>query len=359
MKENKRVLLGMSGGTDSSVSAMLLKKQGFEVVGATLQLWNAGEGSSQHIEDARALANRLGIKHHILEVTEDFNKNVISYFVDEYLSGRTPAPCTQCNAHIKWQSLLDAANAHNCYWIATGHYVRKQQIGSHFYWQRGKDPLKDQSYYLWRVGQEILSRALLPLGEFTKAEVRQMAIEMGFPALATKKESMGVCFLHGKHYTNVLNAHAPQRMEKIAEGEILDQSGQIVGKHQGFPFYTLGQKKGFTAKAEKGDCVVKIDHQQNRLILGKPQDLFYSKLIAKQSQIIDEQDFFSRTDIQTVIRGVGINPQGYCRIEKRGDHLEILLSEDAWAPCQGQPLVFYAGDRVLGGAILESYSQST
>ena len=357
MKENKRVLLGMSGGTDSSVSAMLLIQQGYEVVGATLQLWDEGEGSHQHILDAKALAKRLGIRHQIVEVSSAFHEKVVSYFVGEYLSGRTPAPCTQCNAHIKWQALLDAANQFDCYWIATGHYVRKDQDGDRFYWRRGADPLKDQSYYLWRVGPEILSRAMLPLGDFTKTEVRQKAISFGFPAIASKKESMGVCFLHGRHYADVLKENAPVEMAQIGQGMVVDKAGITIGSHQGFPYYTLGQKRGFTATAEKGDCVVRIDSRMNQLVLGRPEDLFYKRLIVSQYQLVDEADFFNRTDIVTVIRGVGLNPAGFCQVSKLdGGLLEIQLSEPAWAPCQGQPLAFYAGDKLLGGAVIEHFS---
>ena len=356
MEENKRVLLGMSGGTDSSVSAMLLIQQGYEVIGATLQLWNDGEGSHQHILDAKALAKRLGIRHQVVEVSSAFHEKVVSYFVNEYLDGRTPAPCTQCNAHIKWKALQETADRFGCYWIATGHYVRKHQEDGRFYWQRGIDPLKDQSYYLWRVGQAILSRALLPLGAFTKSEVRQKAVDFGFPAIASKKESMGVCFLHGRHYADVLKEHAPEKMQQIGSGEVLDGTGQRVGSHLGFPHYTLGQKRGFTAAAEKGDCVIRIDSQRNQLVLGRPEDLFYQRLVVGQYQLVDEDDFFSRRDVVTVIRGVGLNPKGYCGISKRADGLlEVQLAEPAWAPCQGQPLAFYAGDKLLGGAVIERF----
>lgn len=255
MSKRGRVLVAMSGGVDSSVAAVMLHEQGYEVIGLTMKTWDyaSAGGSSKEtgccsldsINDARALAVGYGFPHYILDIREEFTGLVIDNFVDEYIAGRTPNPCVLCNTHIKWEALLKRANHLDCEFIATGHYanIRLQDNGRYVV-SKGKDENKDQSYVLWGVSQENLARTRFPLGNFSKTEIRQMANEMGQHELANKSESYEICFVPNNDYRSFLRHRVEDLDERVGPGNFIYADGTIVGKHEGYPYYTIGQRKG-------------------------------------------------------------------------------------------------------------------
>ena len=247
--------MAMSGGIGSSVSAVLLHERGYEVVGITMKTWDyVSSGSSKKetgccsldsINDARSIAVSMGFPHYILDIREEFGQHVIDNFVDEYLAGRTPNPCVRCNTHIKWEALLKRADMLDCEFIATGHYakVRRHDNGRYVV-SKGLDAWKDQSYVLWGVKQECLSRTLFPVGGFEKPAIRRMAAEMGFHELANKPESYEICFIPDNDYRSFLKRRVEGIEEKLAGGKFINRKGEVLGQHKGYPFYTIGQRKG-------------------------------------------------------------------------------------------------------------------
>ena len=246
MSKLGRVLVAMSGGVDSSVAAVMLHEQGYEVIGITMKTWDyASSGSSSKetgccsldsINDARALAVSYGFPHYILDIREEFGNFVIDNFVEEYLAGRTPNPCVLCNTHIKWEALIKRANHLDCEFIATGHYANIREENNRKIISKGKDESKDQSYVLWGVSQANLSRTMLPLGKFHKSEIKQMAIDMGQVALAAKSESYEICFVPDNDYRAFLNNKVPGLAQQVAGGNFVLQDGTVLGQHKGYPF---------------------------------------------------------------------------------------------------------------------------
>ena len=237
----RRVLVGMSGGIDSSAVCMLLQEQGYEVVGVTLRMWdlskhfpNSEQTEPIHVVEARTLAEKLGIEHHSMDVRLDFRQTVIQDFIEEYMQGRTPNPCVMCNLCFKWRYLLEAADRYECKWVATGHYARIGRENDMFYLLKGIDPLKDQSYFLWRLGQEELSRTLFPLGEMKKEDIKKYVLSKGFKEKVEKKESMEVCFIEDD-YREFLKQEVPELPEKVGGGFFVDKEGRKIGRHKGIP----------------------------------------------------------------------------------------------------------------------------
>lgn len=333
------VVLGFSGGMDSATAVGLLQSAGLDVVALTLDTI----GDKQMLQHARSRAEELGVLHIIKGVQEDFNSSIIHYFADSYLKGRTPAPCTICNMAIKWKYLLSEADRMEAEYIATGHYFNIEQYNGHYYVARAKDERKDQSYYLWGLSQEVLARAITPMGDVIKEEVKR-----GF---ADKRESMGLCFLAGKSYRDFMAVNYPAAM---SVGDIVDMNGEVVGRHDGVAFYTIGQKRGLNIS--KNGCIVAIDAERNRLVVGEDKNLYYATLEVEDCNIVDEEEFMQSNDIRVVVRGIGRNPDGFMR---RAERIEggyrIGLDDPAWAPAVGQPVVFYRQNRVIGGGILERY----
>lgn len=240
MKENNKVLLGMSGGTDSSVAALLLQDAGYEVTGITFRFYEK-DGNTEYLDDARDLCRTLGIPHLIYDARKMFQEKIIRYFIQEYMAGRTPVPCTLCNNHLKWPLLQQVADEKGIYHLATGHYVNKQKIDGYWYITCGNDADKDQSFFLWGLPQSILERMCLPMGGLTKTRVREIAAARGFLKAAKKRDSLGVCFCP-MDYRTFLKAHVPEG--EIIPGNFYDEQGQKIGKHEGYPFYTIGQRRG-------------------------------------------------------------------------------------------------------------------
>ena len=335
----KRVLLGFSGGIDSSHAAELLRAGGYEVTALYMDMY----GDGAQLEKAQDRAREMGLPLRTVDLRERFRRDVVDYFIDEYLCGRTPAPCTVCNRDIKWAVLRETALREGYGHIATGHYFNVEEYGGRLYVSAAADKLKDQSYYLWALDRQTLSMALTPMGGQIKEDVKR---SLGNPG--RQKESMGVCFLCGKNYAEFLLAECGDR---IREGEITDREGRVIGRHEGVPYYTIGQKRGLPP----GCCVTGIDPGANRVIAGTDADLYHTNLIISGCHIVDMDETLSAEDITVKIRGIGRNPEGACRIYRHEKGLRIVLSDPAWAAAKGQPVVFYRQRRVIGGGFLEEY----
>ena len=337
---SKSVVLGFSGGIDSMTAAQLLKRDGYNVRAVTLDT----VGDTTLVETAALRARELGIDFNVVDVRSDFSKYIIDYFTQSYRLGRTPAPCTVCNPLIKWHHLAKCADEIGADYVATGHYFKVVHYNNHYYVARAADSAKDQSYYLWGLGQSLLSRILTPMCDIIKSDVKQN--------FSDKRESMGLCFLQGRSYRDFL-------VEKCGDvvrcGDIVDTEGRKVGRHDGVAFYTIGQKRGLDLELS-GVAVVGINAERNELIVGPQEMLFHETLEIGGCNIVDEDELLSANDISVVIRGIGRNPSGFARsIERTKSGYKISLSDPAWAPAVGQPLVFYRQNRVIGGGIVESF----
>jgi tRNA-specific 2-thiouridylase len=359
MTAKKRVVLGMSGGTDSSATAMMLCNQGYQVIGVSLWFYasnnslNSNDPLPDFILDAQKLAKELQIEHHVIDARVEFRETIIQFFLDEYLAGRTPSPCIQCNPKLKWKLLLEKADELKCEYIATGHYIRILKEANGYYIHKGKDAVKDQSYFLWNLGQDILSRTLTPLGEYTKTEVREIAEYFGFKEVARKKESMGICFMDRMDYRDFLLEMIPDLNEKVGRGKVLDNKGNFLGWHDGYPYYTIGQKRGLELEKKSGLMVSRIDADSNTLILEQKDELNRMKIKVSNyyfNRIEDSQ----LPKIRTIVRGLGRNPQKYSQVHIISDtELEVVLEDAAWAIAPGQPVAFYIDDKLIGGGFAE------
>ncbi len=335
----EKVILGFSGGIDSVTAARFLSERGFGVTALTLDT----TGDAELVERARIMASEVGAEHVAADVRQSFSEAIIDYFVDSYVSGRTPSPCVRCNPLIKWRYLIEEADRRGVRFVATGHYFNIVEHNGRFYAARADDRTKDQSYYLWGLSQSVLSRALTPMGHVIKSEIKAR--------FADKRESMGLCFLNGCGCREFIERHYPAALHR---GDIVDTQGRTVGRHDGIAFYTIGQKRGLDGVV--GRPVVAIDVERNRLIVGEDSDLYHRTLEIGECNIVDEEEFLTASDIKVAIRGVGRNPEGYMLgAERIAGGYRIRLDGAAWAPAAGQPVVFYRGDRVIGGGIMERY----
>ena len=337
---SERVVLGFSGGIDSMTAAQLLKRDGYNVLATTLDT----VGDSALLQTASARACELGLEFDVVDVREEFSNYIIDYFTQSYRQGRTPAPCTMCNPLIKWRNLQKRADEVGARYVATGHYFKIEKYNNRYYVARAADSSKDQSYYLWGLGQELLSRVLTPMSDMIKSDVKRN--------FADKRESMGLCFLQGRTYRDFLAEHCS---DVVRRGEIVDLAGRVVGSHDGVAFYTIGQKRGLDVELS-GVAVVGIDAECNRLIVGPQSALLHETLEIGGCNVVDEEELLAADDISVVIRGIGRNPDGFARsIVRTKSGYKISLSDPAWAPAIGQPLVFYRQNRVIGGGIVESF----
>jgi len=340
-------LLGMSGGTDSSMSAMLLQEQGYTVKGVTFRFWDS-EGSEQHLQDAREMARKLGIEHFVYDARESFRREIVDYFISEYLAGRTPVPCVKCNNQLKWKLLLELAGQHGCNAISTGHYCNVKEKDGLLHIAQGVDPDKDQSFFLWGLPQEILQRMVLPLGQLTKVRVREMAAERGFTYISKKKDSLGVCFC-SNDYRPFLRKYAPDF--NFEKGLFVDEEGTVFGEHEGYPFYTVGQRRGLGIYLNRAVFVKELLPQTNTVVLAPLKNMYKNEFYLKEWNLINEADFTAAFDIITKIRyRKQATPSRV--VKQENGLLKVELAEPLESIAPGQAAAFYRGDLVLGGGII-------
>jgi tRNA-specific 2-thiouridylase len=345
-----RAFVAMSGGVDSSVAAALLVEQGFDVTGVMLHLWAEEENrccAPEAVEDARTVAGQLGIAFHLVDYEAEFKACVVDYFVAEYGQGRTPNPCLACNREIRFRRLLRHVQSLGADFMATGHYACIGKTDGTYRLQKGIDPQKDQSYVLYMLGQAELSRLMFPVGSYTKEQVRDLAHERGLPT-ADKDESMEICFVTDDDYRRFLRENAPQ---SVQPGPILDTSGREIGRHQGLPYYTVGQRRGLGIPGPEALYVLRLDVARNALIVGTAREMGQSTLLA------DDVTYVS-----------GEPPEGPVRVQAKIRY-KALLADATWTPLTGerasvafdeplrditpgQAVVAYQGDLVLGGGII-------
>ena len=332
------VLLGFSGGIDSCTSAQRLKDEGYRVVALTIDTMD----DDAMVAKARAKAEEIDVEWLMYDAREEFKRDIIDYFCNEYAAGHTPAPCTRCNPMIKWRTLLSEANHLGIERIATGHYFNIAQHDDRYYVAKGIDENKDQSYYLWGLSQETLSRAITPMGNAIKSNVKQ--------AFRDKSESMGICFLKGLPYAEFLKNQGIT----MPEGDIITQQGVVCGTHNGIARYTIGQRRG--VGIPEGMRVIAIDAKANRIVVGANELLYHHNLHIADCNIVCEEELLTASDITIKIRGIGRNPQLPVKVEATADGYIVKTQDPAWAPALGQPLVFYRNKLVIGGGIVVGFN---
>ena len=349
MKENKQVLLGMSGGTDSSVAAMKLLEAGYEVTGVTFRFYELN-GGTEYLDDARQLARQLGIPHITYDARDLFRTQIIDYFVDEYLQGHTPVPCTLCNNQLKWPLLAQLADERGIYHIATGHYVQKVQIGDTCFITHATDADKDQSFFLWGLKQDILQRMLLPMGTLTKQEARQWAAQHGFQKVATKKDSIGVCFCP-MDYRSFLKKRLEEEGTPMERGRFLDEEGHFIAWHEGYPFYTIGQRRGLGIDLNRAVFVKDIHVGTNEVVLASLTALEKREMWLKDWNLVDEARVLNQSVVVVKIRYR--KQENHAVVTLTPDHLlHVQLQEPLTAVAPGQAAAFYQDGLLLGGGII-------
>ena len=374
IEENRRVLLGMSGGTDSSVAAMRLLEAGYEVTGITFRFYELND-STEYLEDARSLAERLGIRHITYDARDVFRKQIIEYFVQEYMEGRTPVPCTLCNNYLKWPLLAKVADEMGVFYIATGHYVQKAKLEDTYYITYAADPDKDQSFFLWGLKQDILRRILLPMGNITKVEARVWAAERGFQKVATKKDSIGVCFCpmdYRSFLKNWLVRNGQLRSENVScwsenvshwsgnvscwsemvrRGRFVDEKGNFIGWHEGYPFYTIGQRRGLGIHLNRPVFVKEIYPEKNEVVLSSLSALEKTEMQLKDWNLVNPQKILGYNDVIVKIRYR--KQENHCTVTVTPDNLlHVQLHEPLTAIAAGQAAAFYRDGLLLGGGII-------
>jgi len=405
MDNSKRVLMAMSGGIDSTVAAILLQEQGYELIGATYRTYekkielkqdvdlnsesnvesdmesdlnsedpsltlDTDLPSSQAINkslgavaDAKAMCKILGIKHLTLDIRTDFFDTVICNFIDEYLQGRTPNPCVLCNRAIKWGKLQELADQNNCQYIATGHYAQVKESEGRYYLEKGTDRAKDQTYFLWKLGQENLARTIFPLGHLTKPEVRQLARDHGLVALAKKAESQEICFISDDNYRNFLKQEVKDFDQTYGPGNYLNMKGEVIGQHVGFPHYTIGQRKGLGIALGEPMYVTKINAKTNEVTLGRREDLLSQSCILHEINTMRLPSFEDGMKVETKIRYRSkLHPatlwheteENSGKDQKNSNtSIRVTFEYPIESITPGQSLVAYQDDELILGGIIQ------
>ena len=360
MSSKGRVLVAMSGGVDSSVAAVMLKEKGYDVIGITMKTWDysrvggksdkeTGCCTLESMNDARQIAVKHGFKHFIVDIRDEFGGWVIDRFVEDYMTGHTPNPCVLCNTHIKWAALLKRADNLGCDYIATGHYANVREENGRYVISRGLDPSKDQSYALWGVKQKHLARTIFPLGEYEKTEIRQMAEDFGLTKVATKPDSYEICFVPDDDYRRFLKDRVDGLEEKVSGGKIVDQDGNVVGEHEGYPFYTIGQRRGLDLAMGKPVYVTDINPETNVITIGEKEDLVSTTCRAREINLVKYDRVPEKEmEITGAIRYNDKGTVGY--LTQHGeDEIEVTFPTGREAITPGQAVVCYEGNDVVAG----------
>ena len=355
-----KVLMAMSGGIDSTMASLLLHEEGYEVIGLTMKTWDyessggskkeTGCCSLDSINDARQLAVDCGFPHTILDIRDEFKGFIIDNFVEEYMAGRTPNPCVLCNTHIKWEALLKRADMLNCEFIATGHYAQVREMEGRFVVSKGLDESKDQSYVLWGVTQECLKRTIFPMGEYHKKDIKQMALDRGYKALAEKNESYDICFIPDNDYRGFLKRRVEGLEEKVKGGNFITISGEVVGTHDGYPFYTIGQRKIGISLGKNPTFVIGINPEDNTVTVGTKEDL------QKQEMHIRNVNYLKYDKIEDgkeyVVKVRYKHKGEMATITNEGENLKVLFHNKVEGIAPGQSAAIYEGDDLIAGGFI-------
>lgn len=349
----EQVAVAMSGGVDSSLATALLKEAGYRVIGITMQIWPSDELARfggccglEAIEDAKKVAYQLGIPHYVVNFRDIFAREVIADFCQEYSLGRTPNPCIRCNQYIKFDALLKKARELGSSFIATGHYARIEQTADGYRLLKAIDPAKDQSYFLYTLGQSELQHLLLPIGSLHKTEVRRQSAEIGLPT-AAKRESQDICFIPDNDYREFIASRI-----SLQPGEIVDSRGKVLGRHGGLARYTVGQRQGLGLTSTERLYVLRIDAANNRLVVGTPDQLLSNRLFAGKLSWVSGETPEEPINITAKIRHR--SPEATAKLHLNDGVAEVNFQQPQRAITPGQAIVFYQGDIVLGGGIIEA-----
>ena len=357
---SNKVLVAMSGGVDSSVALLKIVESGYDAIGITMKLWEYKDVGGNIIDDsnccsigainnAKLVCDKMNVPHYTLDFTDIFKSKVVDNFADEYLAGRTPNPCVRCNSFVKWDAFIEQADKLGAHYIATGHYANISKENNKFYLKKGKDPIKDQSYVLWGIPQNTLSRTLFPLGNLTKGEVRKIANDNNLET-ANIPDSMEICFVADNNYKRFLNDYVPKKMNKIGKGDILDRSGNKVGKHEGYTHYTIGQRRGLGISDPEPNYVTQIKAKTNDIIIGKKNELYENSCTMSQVNWLNDKIKFPY-NISAQIRYNSKEVPATIYLQNKKYSIKFKTPQLAITP--GQSIVFYKDDIVIGGGIIE------